>query len=61
MQDVFRGRKTELRILDENKKQKQIEIDLLGKNGNKILLVGECKFKNSQFDKTEYDKLMDMY
>lgn len=46
-------------VLDENKKQKQIEIDLLGKNGNKILLVGECKFKNSQFDKTEYDKLMD--
>ncbi len=46
-------------VLDENKKQKQIEIDLLGKNGNKILLVGECKFKNSPFDKAEYDKLMD--
>ena len=46
-------------VLDEKKKQKQIEIDLLGKNGKEILLVGECKFKNSQFDKTEYEKLLD--
>lgn len=35
------------------------EIDLLGKNGKQILLVGECKFKNSQFDKTEYEKVLD--
>ena len=41
------------------KKQKQIEIDLLGKNAKNILLVGECKFKKSQFDKVEYEKLMD--
>lgn len=46
-------------VLDENKEQKQIEIDLLGKDGKDILLVGECKFKNSPFDKTEFDKLMD--
>ena len=46
-------------VIDEDKKQKQIEIDLLGKNAKNILLVGECKFKKSQFDKTEYDKLMD--
>ena len=46
-------------VIDEDKKQKQIEIDLLGKNGKNILLAGECKFKNSQFDKTEYEKLMD--
>lgn len=45
-------------ILDENRKQKQIEIDLLGKNGKDILLVGECKFKKSQFDKTELEKLI---
>lgn len=38
---------------------KQIEVDLLGKNVKKILLVGECKFKNTQFDKTEYEKLLD--
>jgi len=46
-------------ILDENHNKKQIEIDLLGKNGKDILLVGECKFKNIQFDKEEYLKLLD--
>lgn len=46
-------------VIDEDKKQKQIEIDLLGKNAKNILLVGECKFKKSQFDKVEYEKLMD--
>lgn len=45
-------------VLDEDRNQKQIEIDLLGKNGKQILLVGECKFKNSQFDKAEYEKLL---
>ena len=46
-------------VIDEDKNQKQIEIDLLGKNAKNILLVGECKFKNTQFDKTEYEKLLD--
>ena len=46
-------------VLDENKKQKQIEIDLLGRNGKDILLVGECKFKNTPFDKADYEKLTD--
>ena len=46
-------------VLDENKKPKQIEIDILGRNENKILLVGECKFRNAPFDKAEYEKLMD--
>ena len=46
-------------LLDENKKQKQIEIDLLGRNGKDILLVGECKFKNTPFDKADYEKLTD--
>ena len=46
-------------VLDENKNPKQIEIDLLGKNDKNILLVGECKFKNSPFDKAEYDNLID--
>ena len=45
--------------MDENHNKKQIEIDLLGKNGKDILLVGECKFKNIQFDKEEYLKLLD--
>ena len=46
-------------VLDEEKKPKQIEIDLLGKNENKILLVGECKFKNEAFDKTDLESLLD--
>lgn len=46
-------------VLDEDKKQKQIEIDLIGKNNKEILLIGECKFKNTQFDKGEYEKLLD--
>ena len=46
-------------VIDEEKNQKQIEIDVIGKNAKKILLVGECKFKKSQFDKPEYEKLMD--
>lgn len=46
-------------IVDENGNKRQIEIDLLGKAGKDILLIGECKFKNSQFDKTDYDSLCD--
>ncbi len=46
-------------VLDEEKKPKQIEIDLLGKNDKNILLVGECKFKNSTFDKSDLEKFMD--
>ena len=46
-------------VIDEDNKTKQIEIDLLGKNAKKILLVEECKFKNTQFDKIEYEKLLD--
>lgn len=49
----------QMTVIDEDTKTKQIEIDLLGKNAKKILLVGECKFKNTQFDKTEYEKLLD--
>lgn len=46
-------------VLDEEKKPKQVEIDLLGKNDKNIRLVGECKFQNSAFDKAELEKLMD--
>ena len=45
-------------ILDEKKNKQQIEIDLIGKNGKDILLVGECKFKNSQFNKVDYENFM---
>lgn len=46
-------------VIDEDKKPKQIEIDLLGKNDSKIILIGECKFKNKAFDKTDLESLMD--
>ena len=46
-------------VFGEDKKQKNIEIDIIGKNGKDIVLVGECKFKNAAFDKAEYEKLMD--
>ncbi|MBP3239253.1 MAG: AAA family ATPase [Oribacterium sp.] len=46
-------------VLDEEKKPKQIEIDLLGKKGKNIVLIGECKFKQAQFDKNDLENLMD--
>ena len=46
-------------ILDENRRPKQIELDLLGKNGKTILLLGECKFKKSVFDKSDLDALLE--
>ena len=45
-------------MIDEDKSPRQIEIDLLGKNAKDIILVGECKFKNTEFDKAEYEKLL---
>ncbi len=46
-------------VLDEEKRSKQIELDLLGKNDKRILLAGECKFRNTAFDKAELEKLLD--
>ena len=46
-------------VIDENKKPRQIEIDLMCRNNNNILLIGECKFKNLPFDKMELDKLLE--
>ena len=45
-------------VPDENKKKMQIEIDLLGKIGKNIKLIGECKFKNSPFDKADYENFI---
>ena len=45
-------------VLDEEKKPKQIEIDLLGRNDKNILLTGECKFKNTPFDNAELENFM---
>ena len=44
---------------DESKNQKLVEIDLLGKNEKNILFVGECKFRNTPFDKTEFTRFME--
>lgn len=46
-------------VIDEDKKTRQIEIDLLGRNNKEILLIGECKFRNSPFGMGELEKLLD--
>ena len=46
-------------IIDENSKRRPLEIDILGRNSKRILLIGECKFRNSPFDTAEYEKLID--
>ena len=46
-------------VKNESKELIPVEIDLLGKSGKNILLLGECKFKNSPFDKAEYEKLLE--
>ena len=46
-------------FFDENRKPVSIELDLLGKLDQKYALVGECKFKNEKFDKSEFEKVMD--
>ena len=40
-------------IVDDEKNKIQIEVDLIGKTGKDILLIGECKFKNKEFDKDD--------
>ena len=46
-------------VLDTEKNKKSIEIDLLGKDGKSVLLLGECKFKNEKFDKADYESFID--
>lgn len=43
-------------VLDGGGKQIPIEIDILGKSDNDIVLIGECKFRNEKFDKKELDR-----
>lgn len=38
-------------IVDDSGKQKQIEVDIIGKDGKDILVIGECKFTNEKVDK----------
>ncbi len=46
-------------ILDDEGKQRQIEIDLLGKNGKDVLLIGECKFRNEKVDKATFEEFLE--
>lgn len=46
-------------IVDEEGKPSQIEIDLLGKCDNDLVLLGECKFRTEKFDKEELDRFME--
>ena len=46
-------------VLDENGKQKQLEIDILGKNGKDVRIIGECKFKNEKVDKEVFEDFLE--
>lgn len=41
------------------KELKSIEIDILGLDGKKIVLAGECKFKSERFGKDDYELFME--
>ncbi len=46
-------------VIDEEGKQKQVEIDILGKNGKDIRIIGECKFRNEKVDKETFMEFME--
>lgn len=46
-------------VLDDEGKQKQIEIDVLGKNGKDIQIIGECKFHNEKIDKAIFEEFLE--
>ena len=46
-------------IIDDTGKQKQIEIDIIGKNGKDILLIAECKFTNEPVNKEILDNFLE--
>ena len=41
------------------KEVKSVEIDILGMDGKKIVLAGECKFKSEKFGKEDYELFME--
>jgi AAA+ ATPase superfamily predicted ATPase len=43
----------------ESGKLKQVGIDLLGRDGKKIVFAGECKFRNQEFDEGQYKSFTD--
>lgn len=46
-------------IIDDTGETKQIEIDIIGKDGKNILIVGECKFTNEKVDKEVFESFLD--
>ena len=42
-------------VIDDEGKPKQIEVDIIGKDGKDILIIGECKFKNEKVDKETFE------
>jgi hypothetical protein len=42
-------------ILDDEGKKRQIELDILGKNGKDIQIIGECKFQSEKVDKATFE------
>ena len=46
-------------VIDENGKKRQIEIDIIGKYGKEIRIIGECKFTNEKVDKTTYETFLE--
>lgn len=41
-------------VIGDDGKSKQIEIDLVGKDGSNILIIGECKFKKEKIGKETF-------
>ena len=46
-------------VIDDDSKLKQIEIDILGKNGKDIRIIGECKFKREKVDKEVFESFLE--
>jgi len=46
-------------IIDDKGKTKQIEVDIVGKDGKNILIIGECKFKNEKVDKETFESFLE--
>lgn len=46
-------------VLGEDGKPKQLEIDILGKSGKDIKIIGECKFKNERVDKEVFESFLE--
>ncbi|MDO4891095.1 MAG: ATP-binding protein [Coriobacteriaceae bacterium] len=46
-------------VRDGEGKVRQVELDLVAKEGGRVVLVGECRFRNQRFDKGDLSRLRD--